>query len=91
LQKVSVLRLARAVSKKCSASSFVGANPMTESPEIVASGDIPGQVFDKFLEALRCADVSPELIARLRKALLEDKTFTDRTLKAAVLGEEQKI
>jgi hypothetical protein len=63
---------------------------MTESPEIGASADIPGQVFGKFLEALRCADVSPELIVRLRKALLEDKAFTDRALKAAVLGEEQK-
>ena len=46
------------------------------------------QVFEKFLEALEGAAVSAELIARLRKTLLEDKTFTERALKAAVLGEE---
>ena len=43
---------------------------------------------EKFLEALGGTDVSPELIARLRKTLLDDKTFTERALKTAVLGEE---
>ena len=37
---------------------------------------------------LRDAGVSAELVARLRKTLLEDKTFTERALKEAVLGEE---
>jgi hypothetical protein len=67
----------------------MGANPMTTSPTIEATADIPGQVFEKFLEALGGTDVSPELIARLRKTLLEDNTFTERALKTAVLGEEQ--
>lgn len=62
---------------------------MTTSPEIGATADIPEQVFEKFLKALKDTSVSPELIIRLRKALLEDKAFTDRALKAAVLGEEQ--
>ncbi len=62
---------------------------MTISLKIDVTADIPGQVFEKFIEALGGTDVSPELIARLRKALLEDKTFTERALKAAVLGEEQ--
>lgn len=62
---------------------------MNKSPKRDVTADIPGQVFEKFLEALGGTDVSPELIARLRKALLEDKTFTERALKAAVLGEEQ--
>jgi hypothetical protein len=63
--------------------------PVTKSPKIDVTADIPGQVFEKFLEALGGTDVSPELITRLRKALLEDKTFTERALKAAVLGEGQ--
>ena len=43
---------------------------MTESSEIGPTDDIPGQVFEKFLEALGGTDISPELIVRLRKALL---------------------
>jgi len=62
---------------------------MTKLPEIDVTTDIPGQIFGKFLEALGGTDISPDLIARLRKALLEDKTFSDRALKAAVLGEEE--
>jgi hypothetical protein len=52
--------------------------------------DIPEQVFEKFLENLGDAGMSPQLVARFRKALLEDKTFTDRALKTAVMGEEQR-
>jgi hypothetical protein len=72
-------------------SLHLGANPMTKSPEIGATADIPGQVFEKFLEALGGTDVSPELIARLRKTLLEDQTFSDPALKAAVLGPEETL
>jgi len=32
--------------------------------------------------------MSAELVARLRKTLLEDKAFTERALKDAVFGEE---
>ncbi len=61
---------------------------MTTSPTIDKTHAVPEQVFEKYLEALEGAGVSAELITRLRKALLEDKTYTERTLKAAVLGEE---
>ncbi len=61
---------------------------MTTSPTIEGTSDVPAQVFEKFLQALGDASVSAELVARLRKALLEDRTFTERTLTAAVLGEE---
>lgn len=53
-----------------------------------AAPDVPTQVFEKFLQALGGADVSAELIARLRKTLLEEQSFTERALKVAVLGEE---
>lgn len=61
---------------------------MTTSPTLEETPDVPTQVFEKFLQALGGAAVSTELVARLRKALLEDKTFTERALKEAVLAEE---
>jgi hypothetical protein len=71
--------------------NYLGGNQTTTAPEIGATADIPRQVFEKFLEALGDSDVSPKLIARLRKTLLEDQTFTDPALKAAVLGEEETL
>ena len=53
-----------------------------------AAVDIPTRVFEKYLQALVEAKVSPEVISRLRVALLEDKSFTERTLKDALFGEE---
>jgi hypothetical protein len=61
---------------------------MITSPTKDGIVDVPAQVFENFLEALRDAGASPELIARLRKALLEDKIFAEHALKAAVFGEE---
>ncbi len=61
---------------------------MTGSPREKGASDVPAQVFEKFLQALEGATVSAELVARLRKTLLEDKTFTEQALKEAVLGEE---
>jgi len=61
---------------------------MTTSPVKEGTPDVPAQVFEKFLQALEDASASAELIVRLRKTLLDDKTFTERALKAAVLGEE---
>jgi len=65
-----------------------GRKPMKTSPTLEGTVDVPTQVFEKFLQALEVAAVSTELVARLRKALLEDKTFTERALKEAVLAEE---
>jgi len=61
---------------------------MTTSPRIEGTPDVPAQVFEEFLQALGGAGASTELVIRLRKALLEDKTFTERALKEAVLAEE---
>ena len=61
---------------------------MTTSHSIEGTPDIPVQVFEKFLKALEDTDVSAELVARLRKTLLEEQTFTESVLKVAVLGEE---
>lgn len=61
---------------------------MTTSPILEGTSDVPGRVFEKFLQALGDAGASAELVARLRKTLLEDKKFTERALKEAVLPEE---
>lgn len=61
---------------------------MTTSPSAGGTADVPAQVFEQFLQALGGTGVSSELVTRLRKTLLEDKTFTERALKEAVLGEE---
>jgi hypothetical protein len=61
---------------------------MTTSTTTEGTSDVPAQVFEKFLQALGGSAVSAELIARLRKVLLEDKTFTERALREAVLAEE---
>lgn len=64
------------------------ASPLTTSSKMDGTPDVPVQVFEKFLQALGGAGASAELVARLRKALLEDRTFTERALKSAVLGVE---
>lgn len=61
---------------------------MTTSPTVQGTTNVPAQVFEKFLQALEGSGVSAEVIGRLRKALLEDKAFTERALKEAVLAEE---
>jgi hypothetical protein len=53
-----------------------------------AAVDIPARVFEKYLQALVETEAPPEVIARLRATLLEDKSFTERALKNAVFGEE---
>lgn len=61
---------------------------MTTSAAKEGTPDVPAQVFKKYLEALESAGASVELVARLSKTLLVDRTFTEIALKEAVLGEE---
>jgi hypothetical protein len=61
---------------------------MTTSSTIRGASDVPVQVFEKFLHELGGAGASPEMVARLRKALVEDKTFTEHALKEALFAEE---
>jgi hypothetical protein len=61
---------------------------MNTSPTTHGTPDVPTQVFEEFLQALMDAGASVELVARLRKTLLEDKRFTDAALQEAVLADE---
>lgn len=64
---------------------------MTLLPTKKEKTDVPSQVFEQFLKDLAVAGMSDELIARLRKTLLEEKLFSDRALTAAILGEESLL
>lgn len=61
---------------------------MTSSPRAERKPDVPAQIFEKFLEDLEEVSVPVELVARLRKALIEEKSFTERALKMAIFSEE---
>lgn len=50
--------------------------------------DVPARVFEQFLAELAKAEVPAEVVARLRKTLMEDRLFTDAALKQAIFGEE---
>jgi hypothetical protein len=58
------------------------------SPSKEGTPDVPAQVFENFIEELGTAGVASEVILRVRKTLLEDKVFTERALREAVLGDE---
>jgi len=59
---------------------------------LIAEGtrDVPTQVFQKFLQALGEAGAGVELVVRLQKTLIEERAFSERALKQAVLGEESQ-
>jgi hypothetical protein len=50
--------------------------------------DVPMQIFDKFITNLLEAGVSPEVVDQLRTTLIQDKKYTERALREAVLGPE---
>ena len=52
-----------------------------------AAPDVPAQVFEKFLADLATAGLPPDLITRLRTTLIDERAFSDRALKAAILAE----
>jgi hypothetical protein len=59
--------------------------PQTPSPKAT---DVPTQVFDQFLGKLGLANVPAEVVARLRKTLVDDRAFTELALRKAVLGDD---
>jgi hypothetical protein len=63
---------------------------MNEPATTAGTPDVPAEVFARYLDALAAAGVSVGLVARLRKILIEEQNFTERALKAAVLGEEPR-
>jgi hypothetical protein len=54
-----------------------------------SAADVPARVFQEFIKDLEAASMPSDVVARLRKTLLEEKNITERALRAAVLGEGQ--
>jgi len=61
---------------------------MAETHTQQRAADVPVQVFERFLQALADANTPTDVVNRLRKTLLEDKSLTERSLREAVFGEE---
>jgi len=59
----------------------------TPSTRSEVASDVPTQIFTRFIEALG-PDVPAEVIACLKNTLLENRVLTDKSLRAAVLGDE---
>lgn len=49
--------------------------------------DVPTLIFTQFLTALSEQGIPAEILARLSKALLEDKTFGEAALRASLCSE----
>ena len=63
---------------------------MSTAPTPEGAHDVPAQVFQNFLQALGKAGAAADLVDRLRKTLVEDRVFSERALRQAVLGEESQ-
>jgi hypothetical protein len=63
---------------------------MTASDVDNAITDVPEQVFKGLLAALEEDHLPADLVARLRRTLLEQKDFTERSITAALFAEETK-
>ena len=61
---------------------------MIEADENQEQADVPREVSEKFLQALSESGASNEMVSRLRKVLLDESTFNENALRAAIFGEE---
>jgi hypothetical protein len=52
------------------------------------SAGIPQQIIAKFLDQLTAEKVSPTIVARLKKTLLEDGDISEEALKAALTAKD---
>lgn len=61
---------------------------MSDKPVTNVVSDIPRQVIGKFLDSLMEKGVSADVVARLRKTLVEDSTLTETAVKRAIFPED---
>jgi hypothetical protein len=61
------------------------------SQDVSKSGivEIPLQILEKFIAELRRADVPDAVVGRLREALVEDRTLSEATIRAALFTSDQ--
>ena len=61
---------------------------MGDAQAEATSPEVPKQIFEKFLADLTAGGQPAELVARLRKTLIEKPSFSERALRAALLPDE---
>ncbi|MFA5471675.1 MAG: hypothetical protein WC219_06485 [Acholeplasmataceae bacterium] len=49
--------------------------------------EVPKKIFSEFLNELQKAEISEDITARLRIAILDDESFSEKTIKKALLNE----
>lgn len=59
-----------------------------EGGQPLQGGNLPSQIFERFLDGAAAANVPKETIEALRQTLLDDKLFKESALKKAILGED---
>jgi hypothetical protein len=64
---------------------------MAEGEAGTAVKDIPSGVFEEFISELAKEDVPAEVVAALKKAILEDHALSEAGLRAALVFEENVI
>jgi hypothetical protein len=62
---------------------------MTDQSKSASTKDVPTQVFEKFVEALREADLPDELVTRMQTTLIEKENLSEAALRTALFGEER--
>jgi hypothetical protein len=61
---------------------------MNGKPTVGGISDIPKQVVGKFLEELGAAGVPGDVVARLKKTLLDDGALTEPAVRRAIFPDE---
>jgi hypothetical protein len=62
---------------------------MGDASSVHPTPEVPKQVFERFLATLTAGGQPPELVARLHKTLVEDGSYGERALRAALFSDEQ--
>jgi hypothetical protein len=62
---------------------------MTDQSNSASTRDVPTQVFEKFVEALREADLPGELVMRIQTTLIEKENLSEVALRTALFDEER--
>ncbi|HEY3853179.1 MAG TPA: hypothetical protein VGO67_02165 [Verrucomicrobiae bacterium] len=64
---------------------------MESSPNSTENVDVPTQVFEAFLKSIQAAGEDAELVARLRKTLMEERSFSEAAMKMAIFGHNPSL
>lgn len=64
---------------------------MEEAPETKAKTDVTSEVFEEFLKLLSEKGTPEDVVARLRRTLIEKKQFSERALREAIFPPSTRL